>query len=170
MAEELVPNVEIIEDPRGLLKYLKDSECNIRLFLKEGDKNRYGTTFPIHKDRMLRVYATICHDSSPAICKPMIPKSRKEKGVSSTYVNIAPTYENQTLTFFLPLRDLRGEPITSDVPIFYFGFDELGGTVKLGKRVHYRFYTSRSYLDDKYKKDFDEKGKDFNLNEFGWLY
>jgi len=170
MKEELVPSVEIIEDPRGLLEYLKSSKCKIGLSLKEGDKNRYGTTLPTDKDRILRVYAEIHHDSLSAICKPMIPKSRKEKGISSTSVHIVPAYENQTLIFFLPLRDLRGRLIASGVPISYFGFDKLGGDIKLEKGIRYRFYTSKSCLNDKGRKDFDEKGRDFNLSEFGWGY
>lgn len=172
MAEEnkLVPSVEFIEDSRGLLEHLKNSKCNIRLFLKEGYKDIYGTTLPLNKDRMLRVYAEIHHDCLSSNSGPMIPKSRKEKGLSSTFVSIAPAYENQTLTFFLPLRDLRGKPIASDVPISYFGFDEHGGSITLGNETAYIFYTSRSYLDGEDKKKFDEKGKDFNLSEFGWLY
>lgn len=170
MAEELVPRVEIIENPREVLEYLKKSGCTIRLFLKEGDKDRHETNFPLNEHRMLRVYAENHYDTLSSTGGQMIPKSRKDKGLSAIFVGVAPVYENQKLTFFLPLKYLTGKSIKEEVPIFSFGFEESSGNLTIRGNIHYNIYTSRQNLGDNLKRDFDKKGKDFNLNDFGWDY
>jgi len=170
MTEKLVPRVEVIENPRKQLEYLKKSNCSLRLFLKEGDKTRYGTDCPLDEHRILRVYAETIYDSLSSSSNQMITESRKERGLSYLSVGIVPAHENQTLTFFLPLRDLEGKQIKKNIPIFYFGFDKEGGDLSLGRRIDYRFYTSINCLKEKDKRNFDKFGKEFNLNEFGWYY
>ena len=168
--KDLVLRVEPIADPREFLEYLEGYKCNIRLFLKKGDKNRHGSKFPLNKERMLRVYAEIHHDSLSSIGEPMITKKRKEGGVSVTFVNIAPVYKNQKLTFFVPLRDLSGKSIVDNSRISHFGFDREGGSLAFGNRLSYNFYTSRDFLNKQEKKCFDTLGKSFNLSDFGWEY
>jgi hypothetical protein len=154
--EELVPSVEEVTDLRPLLEDLAEVKSIIRVF--ENGK------FPLVEDRKIKVYAEIHHDSFSSIRRPLIPKSRKERGSSLTFVYIAPASPNHDLTYYWHVHNLQG----AESPIISFGFEEDKGNLTISEDVHYDFYTRQKNIHKSVQKDFNEKGKIFLLDDFGW--
>ena len=170
--EEQVDRVQIIKDSRKILKDLANSTSILRLYLREPDKNRHGSTIPVEKDRIIKVLAEIHYDPNDSCPHLKIPKSRATRDNSLTFVEIAPRSLDQRLDYFWHIFNGQNNP---DIPLITsIGGDSYDMSISLSTGVNYKlFYRLRDKeekprnLIGEYEK-FMDNAQDFNLSEFGW--